>query len=284
MLIAAYRVCSMPGMPHPFYDAMLPWPSTLALLALSASIYYLCQAGMSRAMALSRRRLHDNHALEEMHDTLIQGVQGLMLSLQATASQLPGEGQGRAQIEGLLDEAENLLAQGRQAMQDEQRIAQPGSGLEQALAELAFSLAASSQVSFCLSISGHALPITVAARNAIYQLARTAMINAAFHAHAQRVEVELCHALDSLGLHIRDDGRAYARVGPATANKHGYPGVQQMLAQVSTLQSRLEIWSAPGAGTEWSLSLSSPVASGQQFAKSRLSSTCRFLQKLLYRH
>lgn len=281
MLSAAYPVFSIANAAH-YYEAMLSWQSTLALLALSACIYFLCQAGMARATALSQRQLQDNHAFEEMHDTLIQGVQGLMLSLQATASQLPGEGQGRAQIEGLLDEADKLLGHGRQAMQDEQRITQPGSELEQALAELAFSLAASSQTAFFLSISGHVLPITLAARNAIYQLARTAMINAVFHARALRVEVELCHAMDSLALRIRDDGEAYARVDPATAGKHGYPGVQQMLAQVSALQARLEIWSAPRAGTELSLSLSASVVSGQQFARSRLSSTCRFLQRQLY--
>ncbi|MFZ6733546.1 sensor histidine kinase [Undibacterium sp. Ji42W] len=282
MLIAAYPVFSMPDAAH-FYQAMLSWQSTLVLLVLSLCIYFLCQAGMSRAAVLSRERSRDSTGLEEMHDTLIQGVQGLMLSLQATASQLPAQGQGRAQIETLLDNADGLLAQGRQAMQDEQDAAAPGGDLEQALAELACILAEKSQTSFCLSINGHGVPFTLAARNVTYQLARTAMINAAVHARAKRVEVELCYALGMFGLRIRDDGKGYAKPGSASGGKHGYPCLQQILAQVCTLQTRLDIWSAPGSGTELSLTLSHPALSSQQFKRFSIARASRFLQTQLYR-
>lgn len=282
MLIAVHPVFSMPGPSYSFYDAMLPWPSALTLLALSTCIYFLCQAGMMRATILGHRQLSGSARLEEMHDTLIQGVQGLMLSLQATASQLPDEGHGRAQIEGLLDDADNLLARGRQAMQDEQSAKLSGSDIEQALAGLALTLAASSQTHFCLSISGHGLPVAPDVRNAIYQLVRTAMINAVFHAHAQRVEVELCYAWNTLSLRIRDDGLGHTAKIVTTAHRHGYPGVQQMLAQVSTLQARLEIWSALRVGTELSLSLSSKAMPDTRLAVSRLNRVWCFLQKQLY--
>ena len=286
MLTAAYPVCSMPGMPASFYDAMLPWQSTLAMLVLSACIYLLCLAGMARATALSQRRLQGDPAFdtafEDVYDTLIQGVQGLLLSLQTTASQLPGDGYARAQIEAVLDEADNLLAQGRQAMPHEQNAIHTGACLEQALARLAICLASGSHTSFCLYISGSGLPITREMRNTLYQLARLAMINATFYAQAKTVEVEFCHAWGGLGLRIRDDGKGRTKILIDTNRQPSYPGEQQTLAYARTLQARLEIWSAPEAGTELSLSLDSQSVSGRQLAVSRVSLAWHCLQKRLY--
>ncbi|MFZ6874128.1 sensor histidine kinase [Undibacterium sp. Di27W] len=283
MLIAAYPVCSMPGTPLFFHDAMLPWQSMLAVLVLSACIYFLCQAGMSRAATLSQRRLQGSPVLEDVHDTLIQGMQGLMLSLQTTASHLPGDGHERAQIETVLDEADNLLAQGRQAMQDEQSAAHSGTDLEQALVRLAISLASGSYTSFRFCISGSGLPATRDMLTTLYQLARVAMINAALHVHAETVEVELCHAWGKLSLRIRDDGKGRAVRNIDTDKQHGYPGVQQMLGYAIALQARLEMWSGPEAGTELSLSLGSKSVPDRQLAVSRLDRVWHFLQKQLYR-
>lgn len=283
MLLATSPVFCTSCDTHVYYGAMLPWQSTLALLLLSVCIYFLIQVGMLRAAALSQRRLQGRPGLAEMHDTLIQGVQGLMLSLQATASQLPLEEKSRAQIETLLDQAESLLAQGRQAIQDEQIGTRPGGELEQALVELAFSLAASSQTSFYVSIAGRGQPITLATHNAIYQLSRAAMLNAALYAHARRVEVELCHTFGLIGLRIRDDGQGYTRIAPSVSGKHSFPGWQQILAHVSGLHARLEIWSATHAGTELSLTMRNAEASSDQRAIC-LFAAWRFLLRQLYLH
>ncbi|MFZ6743580.1 sensor histidine kinase [Undibacterium sp. JH2W] len=282
MLIATYQVCSMPGTLHFFYDAMLPWQSTLAVLVLSACIYFLCQAGMSRAATLSQRSLQGSPALEDVHDTLIQGMQGLMLSLQTTASHLPGDGHERAQIETVLDEADNLLAQGRQVMQDEQSAAHSGTDLEQALARLAISLASGNHTSFRLCISGSGLPVTRDTLTTLYQLARVAMIHAALHAHAETVEVELCHAWGTFSLRIRDDGKGRTRRNMDADKQHYYPCVQQMQAHAIALQARLEMWSGPEAGTELSLSLGSKSVPDCQLAASRFDRAGHFLQKQLY--
>ncbi|BBB62428.1 hypothetical protein UNDKW_4155 [Undibacterium sp. KW1] len=219
--------------------------------------------------------------MAEMHDTLIQGVQGLMLSLQATASQLPPEGRSREQIETLLDQAESMLAQGRRAILDEQIDSRPGSELEQSLLELAFGLVANSRTSFCVIIGGQAQPATSATHYAIYQLSRIAMINAALYAHARRVEVELCYTFGFVGLRIRDDGQGYTRLAPGVSDACGFLGLRQILAHASDLQARLEIWSGDIAGSELSLIMRNPEMSGDRSAVCRFA-TWRFLFRQLY--
>jgi hypothetical protein len=48
-----------------------------------------------------------------LHDGLLQDVQGLALSLQAVADQLPLEAPARRQLEQILDRTEGLLQEGQ---------------------------------------------------------------------------------------------------------------------------------------------------------------------------
>lgn len=52
-----------------------------------------------------------------VHDGLLQDLQGLALSLQAAADQLPPDAPVRRRLEQVLDRTDELLAQGRQRME-----------------------------------------------------------------------------------------------------------------------------------------------------------------------
>jgi hypothetical protein len=72
-----------------------------------------------RQMA-ERARLRAEHRIAEraqdfatLHDGLLQDVQGLALSLQAIAEQLPAQNSERRQLEHILQRADELLAEGR---------------------------------------------------------------------------------------------------------------------------------------------------------------------------
>ena len=68
-----------------------------------------------RTQVLMDRRIAEReHALAELHDALLQDVQGLTLSLQAIADQLPPNEPARLRLEHALDQADELLARGRE--------------------------------------------------------------------------------------------------------------------------------------------------------------------------
>ena len=93
--------------------------ATLVLLVVLSALWLL---GRHRLRGQSKRMqvLMDNRIAErvrafaELHDGLLQDVQGLMLSLQAVADQMPPNAPARLRLEHVLDQADELLARGRE--------------------------------------------------------------------------------------------------------------------------------------------------------------------------
>jgi signal transduction histidine kinase len=85
---------------------------------------------------------------------------------------------------------------------------------------------------------------------ACYRIAQEALGNAARHGHARRVDVELSMEADGLCLTITDDGIGF---DPTTIYPHdgeGGFGIIGMRERARLLNGRLEVISAPGAGTQ----------------------------------
>jgi hypothetical protein len=92
--------------------------STLVLVALAALGLLYCyrlRGNAKRTQALMDHRLVEGErAFAELHDALLQDVQGLTLSLQAIADQMPPNAPTRLRLEHALDQADALLARGRE--------------------------------------------------------------------------------------------------------------------------------------------------------------------------
>jgi len=63
---------------------------------------------------MDHRIAERERAFMELHDALLQDVQGLTLSLQAIADQMPPNEPTRLRLEGALDRADEFLARGRE--------------------------------------------------------------------------------------------------------------------------------------------------------------------------
>lgn len=82
-------------------------------------------------------------------------------------------------------------------------------------------------------------------KEALYGIAREALHNAAKHARASQVEVELAKSPDGLVLAIRDDGIGFE---PGKVRQGRY-GLQSMRERASELGAELRVESAKGQGT-----------------------------------
>jgi hypothetical protein len=91
----------------------------LVFLVVLPTLWLLVQRRLrwhSRRMQvlMDHRIAEEERAFAERHDALLQDVQGLTLSLQAIADQMPPNAPARLRLEHALDQADELLARGRE--------------------------------------------------------------------------------------------------------------------------------------------------------------------------
>jgi signal transduction histidine kinase/ligand-binding sensor domain-containing protein len=195
----------------------------------------------------------------ELHDTLLQGFQGLMLRFQAVMKVLPDHGPARTMMEQVLDRADEVLLEGRQRVRDLREEGLNGNELSQALTRCGEELSQEQTSSFRLSVLGTPQPLDPIVFNDVNRIAKEALVNAFQHAKAARIEVELAYSDVCVCLRIRDDGTG---IDPVVLNsgKTGHWGLSGMRERAEKIGAQLKIWSQAGAGTEVELTIAARIA------------------------
>jgi signal transduction histidine kinase len=211
---------------------------------------------------LSERVQERERIARELHDTLLQGTQGMVLRFQSLALRLPAHEPLREDMEQALDQAELLMAEARSRVQDLRTDPAQLGELSQRIAEAAKELRGTRegapQVSVTLVGEGRALRPLVAEN--VYCIAREALFNAFAHASAARVEVEVVYEPARLRLRVRDDGRGLPPEVLATGRADGHWGLPGMQERALAMQAELTLWSRPGEGTELEVAIAAAVA------------------------
>src|ERR1700734_3642017 len=89
----------------------------------------------------------------ELHDTLLQGIQGLILRFQAVPERIPSSEPARQMIEKALDRADEVLVQGRDRVKNLRLTAQKKT-LREALTDVIKDLAVSKGIEFSVVVEG----------------------------------------------------------------------------------------------------------------------------------
>lgn len=191
----------------------------------------------------------------DLHDTLLQGFQGLLLRIQGVANNLPREDQLRARLESALNRGEQIIVEGRNRVRD---LRVDEHGLPDMLRKFIDDASLDCDIGIYLEIEGALRDLRRGISTEIGQIAREALSNACRHAEASRIAVIVAFGLRALQVRIVDDGKGL-RVQP---EQHAVPhfGLSGMKERAERLNASFRIDSAPGKGTEVSLSLSSSLA------------------------
>jgi NarL family two-component system sensor histidine kinase YdfH len=182
----------------------------------------------------------------ELHDTLAQGLAGLILQLEAADAHLAGGHPGRAQaiVQQAMTRARATLAESRRAI-DGLRRELPGN-LEETLKIEVEHFAASTGIPCNLDIS-LTQPIPGPARELIIRAVSEGLTNIARHARASQASVTLREDGTSLTVEVADDGIGFeAGNGEERAGHYGLIGLRERVRQAG---GKLEIQSAKGKGT-----------------------------------
>jgi two-component system, NarL family, sensor histidine kinase YdfH len=182
----------------------------------------------------------------ELHDTLSQGLAGLVLQLEAIDSHLSRGNTPKAQAitQQAMDRARSTLADARRAIDDLRSGTALDIDLETAVREETDRFTAASGIPCALSIDlPPSLPDDV--RDNALRVVSEALTNIARYAQAQQVTISLRPIDHSLDIEIRDDGMGFdpAQVG---AGHYGLIGLRE---RTRLIGGTLNVESEPGQGT-----------------------------------
>jgi signal transduction histidine kinase len=179
-----------------------------AFLALLWAIYRyrVYQIAHQFNVRLEERVTERTRIARELHDTLLQSFQGLMLHLQLVDDLLP-EGKAKNQLERTLQRADQAIAEGRTAVYDLRSSATAMNDLAHELKSVGDELTTPDSAAFRLMVEGAPKDLHPITRDEIYRIAREALRNAFDHAEARHIETEITYGERAFRLRIRDDGR-----------------------------------------------------------------------------
>jgi ligand-binding sensor domain-containing protein/signal transduction histidine kinase len=241
----------------------------MLLVAAAAGLYLLRVRHISQqfAIRLEERLSERTRIARELHDSLLQGVQGLMIRLHAVRELLPGRPADAAHaLRDALQSGAQAIAEGRAAVQDLRAATLPASDLAEALVALGPELlpeGSAQQPSYHVLVEGKSRPLMPLVRDDIYRIAREAVRNAVQHARARRIEVELVYGEQSFCLRTRDDGIGVDAQVLEASRRGGHWGFQGMHERAKSFGAHLELWSEHGSGTELLLEIPAAVAYGR---------------------
>ncbi|QUX27634.1 sensor histidine kinase [Nocardiopsis akebiae] len=221
----------------------------------------------------------------EIHDTLAQGLAGVIAQLQAAERSREADKDPsvwRARVSNATRLARESLAEARRSVHALGPAPLEEATLSGALAEVTSEWSALHGVHAEFTVTGTARPLHTEAAAALLRAGQEALANVAKHAGARRVGVTLSYMEDRVTLDVRDDGKGFdpvvlGRKGSGGADGAGGPGgtggaggaaagavplvadggfgltsMRQRLARVAGI---LEIETEPGAGTAVSASV-----------------------------
>ncbi len=205
----------------------------------------LVEQAREAGIADERRRLAG-----EIHDTLAQGLTGIVTQVQAAQRVWHDADRARPHVDRALDLARDSLAEARRSVRSMHPGELVGSRLPEALSDLTRRWAADHGVACTCQVTGDAVPLSPAAEVALFRAAQESLTNVARHAAARRVGVTLSYLDDTVLLDVRDDGSGFSP--DATAPAFGLITMRERLEGVG---GTLVVESSPGEGTAISASI-----------------------------
>jgi signal transduction histidine kinase len=238
--------------------ALIMVPATAISTGFVAALFGWAIARRLLELRLEERVRERTRIARDLHDTLLQSFQGLLLRLQVVNDML-APGKAQEELERTLERAEQAIIEGRSAVHDLRSSTADTKDLSEAVRDLGNELAGGHAASFHVVVEGLAQDLHPIIRDEFFWIAREALRNTFKHAQARHVEVEITYSPRLLRLRIRDDGKG---IDPAIleAGRSGHYGLPGMRERATQIGAKLHIWSGVGAGTEVDLTIAGPVA------------------------
>ena len=258
--------------PPVFYQTFLFRAVVVALaIVLLAGLFFgrLHQVTAGDRKRLEQRmedRLNERTRIaRELHDSLLQGFQGLMFRLQAVREVLPGRpAEAATFLDAALQLGDQAIVEGRGAVENLRSVSFDDRDLATSLgtlgAELRVEIERLPGPHYGLVVEGKPRQLTSLVRDEAYRIVREAVRNAYQHADAQRIETEITFGDADLSIRVRDDGGGIDPQILARGRRPGHWGLPGMRERSERLGGQLYVWSQKDAGAEIELRIPAGIA------------------------
>lgn len=238
----------------------------IAYIALAMTVLIGLVVFRYRQMvAKLRDRLEVRHAereriARELHDTLLQGIQGLILRFQAITERIPEGDPIRTQIDQALTRADEVLVDSRDRVHDLRVSEGATKDLMVTFDALGKELQEGRAAKFKVAARGTRRDIDPVIREEIYLVGREAILNAFRHAEAATISVDMAFESKHFILEVRDDGVGIDPQILEVGRKPGHWGLMGMRERAQCIGGTCTISSQQGEGTAVELLVPSHVA------------------------
>lgn len=185
----------------------------------------------------------------ELHDTLLQGLSGVTMQLQALWTRLPSTSHEREVLGDIIKDAGTCLTDARHSLWGLRAPRGSEAGLAENLARHARQAVSGTSIKLVAETKPLPFRPSPDTEYQLLRIAKEAIANSIRHAEPKTIEVHLeCKKPNLLELTVRDDGKGFDANEPHS--QLGHYGLIGMKERAEELGAKLTVISTPGAGTE----------------------------------
>jgi signal transduction histidine kinase/ligand-binding sensor domain-containing protein len=246
------------------------WFIALCVAGGAAAVWALVRLRVRQVRRRLEQRMEDRlnertRIARELHDTLLQGFQGLMFRLQAVRQLLPERpGDAAKSLDSAMQVGDQAIGEGRDAVQNMRSSSFDDRDLATSLSalgtELRKGIDPASKPEYRIVVEGKPRELTAVVRDEAYRIAREAVSNAYRHAKADHIETEVTFGDADFTIRVRDDGIGVDPEVLARGQRAGHWGLPGMRERSESFGGYLHVWSEGNAGTEVELRIPAHVA------------------------
>jgi signal transduction histidine kinase len=237
--------------------AQTVWFLALCVAAGALAVWALVRLRVRQVAAKVRGRMEAQltereRIARELHDTLMQSTQGLILTFQGFAGRLAKIDPMRPEMEGALDQADELLNEARDRVV-QLRTTPPDGDLAVAMDRVGHEIFSGSTTRLSVKSEGRSKPLQPSTADEVRLIIREALQNVRRHAGAQGVELTITYERSELRIRVRDDGRGISAEDVDQTLRSTHFGIKGMRERALRIDARLDIRNVPTGGTEVNL-------------------------------
>lgn len=236
------------------------WLCVLSMIAVLWLLYHLRVSQLAARLRLRMNvRIEERERIaRELHDTLLQGVQGLIFRFQAIAAQISADQPARREMEHALDKADEMLAEGRDRVVN-LRASEADGNLSRLLDAAATRILSGSGIEVSLTAEGARPEIAGLVAEEIVRIGGEFLFNTLQHAEAGKVRIMINYGRRALKIQFGDDGRG---VDPSIlqGGRDGHFGLTGMRERAEKIGGTFSLTSRPGAGVALTITIPATAA------------------------
>jgi signal transduction histidine kinase/ligand-binding sensor domain-containing protein len=218
----------------------------LVWFGISLRVRYVSSAIRIRAEERADERIR---IARELHDTLLQGIQGLLLTFHVAAEKVPADHVSKKALEKALTTADCIIVEGRNRVSRLRSENLTDAELKSLIEGVASNLNGIAAIDFAVERMGGTDILQSHVVDEVFCIAREALTNAFRHSGASRIVVELNYQKGQFMMSCCDNGRGFDAEAFHASPTNGHWGLRGMRERAERVGGSFSFTSAPDKGT-----------------------------------